>query len=222
MGKLIIIEGSDGSGKETQSKKLEAALLQKGYKVKRVEFPNYASPSSTLVKMYLTGKFGENPSDVNAYAASTFYAVDRFASFHTDWKEFYDNGGIIIADRYSISNMIHQGSKIEDTNELEAFLSWVEDFEFGKLAIPRPDMILFLDMPTSISKKLMENRYKDNDLSQDIHEKDYDFLEKSYQFAKKLADKYSWSRVECSSNNSPLSIEEIHTKILTIAENSIK
>ncbi|MCX5773572.1 MAG: deoxynucleoside kinase [Fusobacteria bacterium] len=220
MGKLIIIEGSDGSGKETQSKKLETALLESGHNVKRIEFPNYTSQSSALVKMYLNGKFGNNPSDVNAYAASTFYAVDRFASYQTEWKVFYESGGIIIADRYSISNMIHQGSKITDAKQLEDFLTWVEDFEFDKLKLPKPNLILFLDMPTKISKELMKNRKKDNDLECDIHEKDYDYLEKSYQFAKTLAQKYSWKTIPCSFKEGALTIDEIHQNIFVQA-NSI-
>lgn len=157
-GKLIIIEsGSDASGKATQTKKLYERLLKDGYNVRKVEYPNYDSESSALVKMYLRGEFGEKATDVDPYIASTFFSVDRYASFKTEWEEFYNNGGIVLADRYTTSNMVHQASKM-DEDERDKYLDWLVDYEFNMYKIPQPDCVVFLDVPVNFSKKLMENR----------------------------------------------------------------
>ena len=146
-GKLIVLEGIDGSGKETQSNLLEKKLKEKGREVMHISFPDYESPSSALVKMYLKGDFGKNPEDVNPYAASLFYAVDRFASYRMKWKYFYEKGGIVIADRYTTSNMVHQMTKYEDEVKRKDFLSWLEKTEYGELELPRPDLVILLDIP---------------------------------------------------------------------------
>lgn len=214
-GKLIIIEGSDGSGKATQSLTLFSRLQRDGFKVKKIEFPDYESESSALIKMYLKGDFGTNPEDVNPYVASTFYAADRFASYKMKWKDFYSDGGIILADRYTTSNMIHQAAKIADPEERNKFLEWLFDFEFNVFGLPIPDMVFFLDVPASYSKQLMEDRANKftGEEEKDIHERDYKFLENSYINAKAIANKYGWVTVECVKDNYMLSIEEINNSI---------
>jgi len=160
MGKLIIIEGTDGSGKQTQTGLLYEKLCEiKGReKVRKISFPNYESKASEPVKMYLSGEFGEKADSVNAYAASVLFSVDRFASFKTEWEEFYNNGGIVLSDRYTISNMIHQASKIKDREEREKYLDWLVDLEWNKIGIPKPNLVFFLDIPFEFSQKLMKDR----------------------------------------------------------------
>ena len=181
-GKLIIIEGSDGSGKATQTKKLYDRLEAENYKIKKVEFPNYDSESSALVKMYLRGDFGKSATDVDPYVCSTFYAVDRYASFKTEWEEFYNDGGIIICDRYTTSNMVHQASKL-DESERDKYLDWLSDLEFNLYKIPEPDCVIFLDVPAEVSKSLMKDRNNKitGESQKDIHESDFEYLKKSYE-----------------------------------------
>ncbi len=217
-GKLIVIEsGIDGSGKTTQFEMLYNKLKQEGHDVYKVEFPDYESDSSALVKMYLGGDFGEKPKDVNLYAASTFYAVDRFASFQKKWKNLYDKGAIILADRYTTSNMIHQASKIDDVRERESYLDWLRDLEFNKFALPEPDLVVFLDMPPKYSIKLINDRgYRD------IHERDIEYLHTTYKNALGIAERYEWSIVDCIEENSIISIEKIHEKVSKYVEKIFK
>lgn len=223
-GKLIIIEGCDGSGKETQTKKLYEKLCTEFENIKKVEYPNYKSESSALVKMYLRGDFGEKPEDVNPYAASTFYAVDRYASFKTSWKDFYNDGGIIIADRYTTANMVHQASKINNQVEKEAFLNWLWDLEFNKLGLPIPDGVIFLDMPPQYSTRLIEERKNKitGEGYKDIHEQDIEYLSKSYDNSCRIADKYGWTRIQCVKDQKIKSIEEIHSEIYKVTRNICK
>ncbi|HSQ89867.1 thymidylate kinase [Romboutsia sp.] len=226
-GKLIIIEsGSDASGKATQTKKLYERLLKDGYNVKKVEYPNYASESSALVKMYLRGDFGDKPSDVDPYIASTFFAADRYASFKTQWEEFYSNGGIILADRYTTSNMVHQASKM-DKEDRDKYLDWLFDYEFNMYKIPKPDCVIFLDVPVEFSKKLMENRKNKitGESKKDIHESDIKYLEKSYNNSLDIVDKYNWNKIKCVENDNLRSIESIHEeiyKLVTDTMNSVE
>jgi len=214
-GRVIAIEGVDASGKETQSKALYKRLKEEGYNVIRISFPDYASESSALVKMYLSGAFGEDPSDVTPYVASTFYAADRFASFKTKWHAHYAAGGIVIADRYATANMIHQASKIESLDEKEAFLSWLWQLEYEIYKIPEPDMVFFLDMPPDVSYRLMQSR--DNKITgqqeKDIHEKDQVYLKKSYENAHFISERYHWNIINCAPDNQLKSIEEIHAQL---------
>ncbi len=215
-GKLIIIEaGTDGSGKATQTKKLFSRLKAEKHNIRKVEYPNYKSNSSALVKMYLNGEFGYKPDDVNAYAASTFYAVDRYASYVKEWKRFYENGGIVLADRYTTSNMVHQASKIQDEMERNKYLDWLWDLEFVKLGLPVPDMVIFMDVPPVITNNLMLNR--NNKITggskKDIHENDTEYLSKTYLNACRIADKYKWSRIDCIANNCLRNIDDIHNEI---------
>lgn len=216
MGKLIAIDGVDASGKQTHTKMLCDKLLADGYNVRKISFPAYESPSSELVKMYLSGKFGDKPEDVNAYAASSFFAADRFASFCTDWKDFYEKADtVIVADRYTSSNMIHQASKIDDLVEKDKFLDWLFELEYEVYGIPKPDLTFFLDMPVEYAKKLMQNRENkfDNTDVKDIHERNKEYLEKSYDNACYIAEKFSWEHILCVRDNQIRSIDEINHEI---------
>lgn len=211
MGKLIIIEGTDGSGKETQTNKL-FERLSKEEKVKKITFPNYESDSSALVKMYLMGEFGENVNDVNAYAASSFFSVDRYASYKKEWGKYYHDNYVIISDRYTSANMVHQTSKIKDEKEKEKFLAWLEDFEYEKLAIPRPNLVIFLNVEIDYTFNLMKNREnkitgKEN---KDIHESDKNYLRASYENALNIAKNKNWIIIDCIENGKMKTIEEIN------------
>ncbi|MBD9049787.1 deoxynucleoside kinase [Ruminococcus sp.] len=173
--KFIVIEGLDGSGKATQTKILFDKISAMGKSIKRLEFPDYANESSALVKMYLGGEFGSNPNDVNAYAASSFYAVDRVASFLKFWKKDYENSDVILSDRYATSNIIYQMSKL-DKSEWDNFIEWQEDFEYNKLSVPKPDKVIYLDVKPEVSQKLMSKRYEGDEGKKDLHEKNFAFL----------------------------------------------
>lgn len=215
MGKIIVIEGSDGSGKATQTKLLFEYLEQKGKKVRMVTYPNYESPSSALVKMYLGKEFGEDAFAVNAYVASSFFAVDRFASYIKDWKEFYEGGEdhVVICDRYVTSNMLHQTAKIEGKEEKEKFLDWEYDFEFVKGGLPVPDCVFFLDVKPETTFRLMKDRANKitKEAEKDIHESNPEFLIKSYENSLLVGEKYGWKRISCCDGDGNMkTIEAIH------------
>ena len=157
MGKLIVFEGTDGSGKSTQFRLLTERLKRENVNFYRLQFPQYQEPSSALIRMYLGGEFGENPDDVNAYAASTFYAVDRYASYVKTWGDYYRRGGLVLSDRYVTSNAVHQAVKVPP-EERRAFLNWLYDLEYQKMGLPRPDLVICLDMPTHLAARLMRGR----------------------------------------------------------------
>lgn len=214
-GKLFIIEGLDGSGKETQTKRLYNRLKEEKINIKKVEYPNYKSDSSALVKMYLNGEFGNNVEDVDAYVSSTFYAVDRYASYKTEWEDFYLNGGVVLADRYTSSNMIHQASKIDGNEERDKYLQWLDEFEFDMYGLPRPTKVIFINMPPEYSKQLIANR--DNkitgEIKKDIHERDFEYLKKSYDNALNIAKTYNWTIIDCVKDGKLLTIDQIHDMI---------
>lgn len=213
MGKLIVIEGLDGSGKSTQLDLLYDNLKKQGIDCKSVSFPDYDNPSSTLVKMYLKGDFGKNPNDVNAFAASVFYAVDRYASFKANWGEYYNNGGTVVSGRYTTSNAVHQASKLPE-NEWESFLSWLYDFEYNKIAIPKPDKVIFLDMPIEVSQKLLSKRYQGDDTKKDIHESDTEYLARCRKAALFTAKYSGWEIISCAENGNARSIADISKDVL--------
>ncbi|MEQ8196778.1 MAG: thymidylate kinase [Clostridiaceae bacterium] len=220
-GKLIIIEsGSDASGKATQTQKLYDRLMEEKYNIRKITFPNYESPACSPVKMYLNGDFGKNPEDVNAYAASTFYAVDRFASYKTDWGSFYKDGGIIISDRYTTSNMIHQGVKM-DKKQREEYLNWLCELEFKLYGLPEPDCVIFLDMPPEISQQLMKDRVNKftGSKEKDIHESNKEYLVNCYNNSLEIAQKYNWNVIKCSDGKNLRSIEEINGEIYSVVKN---
>lgn len=215
MGKLIAIEGTDGSGKHTQTELLYQALKNEGkHPVRQLSFPCYNSDSSALVKMYLGGAFGVHPDDVNPYAASTFYAVDRYASFKTDWEEFYKRpDSIIVTDRYTISNAIHQTPKLTP-NDGETYLEWLWDLEYNKLGIPKPDMVLFLDVPTEVSSKLRQGREAATGTQADIHEKDNAYLARCRRLGLALAMEYGWEEIPCTVDGILLPAETVHQMVM--------
>ncbi len=214
-GTLYVIEGVDGSGKATQTELLYQALLAQGKQVRKVSFPDYDSPSSSLIKMYLNGEFGTDPQAVNAFATSVFFAVDRFASFRKDWQQFYENGGIIIADRYVTSNLVHQAGKIHDNDEKERYIAWLSDLEYNIFGLPKPDCVIFLDMPPEYSLRLRQQR---NELKQglttDIHEADQAYLQSAYNNAVGIAKHQQWHTISCIADEQIRSIEDIHAEIL--------
>ena len=215
MGKLFVIDGTDGSGKQTQFQKLQERLDKEGIEYKTVSFPNYDSPSSSLVKMYLSGEFGENAKDVSPYIASTFYAADRYATYKKDLEEYYNNGGLILADRYTTANIVHQAGKISDEKEREKFLNWLWDFEFNLYGLPVPTEAFFLNMPPEYAFKLMENRKNKftHEDKKDIHERDKNHIIDSYNAACSLVDKYNWYEVKCVKEDKLRTIEDIHEEI---------
>ncbi len=211
MGKLITIEGIDGAGKETQSKLLFKRLEEAGYPVRLLSFPDYQNPSSTMVKMYLAGEFGANANDVSAYQASVLFAIDRFASFRQQWQDFYQSGGIVIADRYTTANMIHQGGKIADSESRENFLNWLVEFEYQIMGLPQPDLTLFLDITPEISAELTAKRLNKSNqqIEKDIHEKDSEHLKNSYKVAQEIISRYHWQKINCLQGQELKSIEAI-------------
>lgn len=220
MKKLIIIEGLDGSGKSTQVALLQKYFDEHGIAYKKIKLPDYDSPSSTLVNMYLGGEFGKSADDVNAYAAGAFYAVDRFASYKLNWGKDYENGTVILADRYATSNSIYQMEKISE-DKWNEYLEWSADFEYEKIGIPKPDAVIYLDMPVDISQKLMTNRYNGDEAKKDVHEVDVEFLKKCRKSALYAAEKQGWKIVSCSDGQNPLLIEEIHNKIVDIVKEEL-
>lgn len=211
-GKLIVMEGIDGSGKSTQYRRLCERLSAEGTGFLHVTFPRYSEDSSVLLRAYLNGEYGSRPSDVNAYAASTFYAVDRFASFRTDWGDYYKRGGLVLCDRYTTSNACHQGCKVA-AGERQAFLDWLYDFEFRKLGLPAPDLVLYLDVDIEVSRRQMEQRRNATNTTADIHEKDFQYLAACLEAGRYAAAHYGWQRIRCMREDAMRSVEDIHEEI---------
>ena len=212
MGKLIVIEGTDGSGKSTQFKLLTQRLTEENRNFQKLVFPQYAEPSSALIRMYLGGEFGTKPSDVNAYAASAFYAVDRYASYKKVWGQWYEDGGLIVSDRYTTSNAVHQASKEPAENQTE-FLKWLYDFEYSKLGLPAPDLVIYLDVPTNFTEAMMRRREADTNTTADIHEQDLDYLATCRRTGKAAAEYYGWTVIQCVRDGKMRTIEDIHEEI---------
>lgn len=213
-GKLIVIEGLDGSGKSTQAQEVYTILKESGENVKLISYPDYTKPSSTLVKMYLDGEFGDDLNRVNAYAASSFYAVDRYASFKIKWQKYYERGYTIIATRYVTSNAVHQMVK-KDPAEWDDFLAWLEDFEYEKLELPRPDAVIFLDMQRTVANQLILDRYGGDASRRDIHESNMEYMELCQTSARYCAQKKGWNVIMCSDGSKPLPIGDITQKIMS-------
>ncbi|MBE6914742.1 MAG: thymidylate kinase [Ruminococcaceae bacterium] len=220
-GKLIVMEGIDGSGKSTQYKKLCERLTAEGTAYKKIVFPRYSEESSALIRAYLGGQFGDRPGDVNAYAASTFYAVDRFASFKTDWGAYYNAGGLVLADRYTTSNACHQGSKVAE-GEHQQFLDWLYNFEFCLMELPKPDLVLYLDIDIETSRRQMERRQEQTNTQADIHEKDFRYLAECLAAGHYAADHYGWKRICCVENGAMRSVEAIHEEIYAAVSAVVK
>ena len=212
MGKLIVIEGTDGSGKSTQFRLLTDRLESEQVKFQKLVFPQYSEPSSALIRMYLGGEFGKSPSDVNAYAASAFYSVDRYASYRKVWGKWYEAGGLVVSDRYTTSNAVHQASK-EPEDKREDFLNWLYDFEYDKLGLPRPDLVIYLDVPTDFTEKMLRHRETETHTQADIHEQDMQYLATCQRMGRAAAEHYGWTVIRCVRDGAMRSMEDIHEEI---------
>ena len=212
MGKLIVIEGTDGSGKSTQFRMLSQHLEQDQVAFKHLVFPRYQEESSALIRMYLGGSFGDKPYDVNAYAASAFYAVDRYASYKMDWGKWYEEGGLVLSDRYTTSNAVHQASK-EIGESRDAYLKWLYEFEYDKLGLPRPDLTIYLDVPTDFTEKMLRSREQATNTQADIHEKDMAYLATCRETGRAAAKYYGWTVIQCVKDDKMRTVEDIHAEI---------
>lgn len=220
-GKLIVLEGIDGSGKSAQYRRLCARMENDGIVYNHIEFPRYDMESSALIRMYLGGEFGEHPNDVDPYAASTFYAVDRFASYRTDWGEIYNNGGIILSDRYTTSNAVHQGCKLPET-EQEGFFAWLYELEHTHMGLPVPDLVIYLDVDVKTSSARMRRREAKTNSSADIHEKDVAYLERCLRTADRAAEYFGWTRIPFMKNGQEREVDEKNAEIYRIILDAIK
>ncbi|MBE6995619.1 MAG: thymidylate kinase [Ruminococcaceae bacterium] len=216
-GKLIVFEGTDGSGKATQTRLLCRALEQMGTPYQKIDFPRYGKPSAAMVQEYLDGNLGKKPGDVNAYAASMFYAMDRFASYKQDWGAFYEQGGLVVADRYTTSNAVHQASKLP-AGERETYLNWLFDTEYRLLGLPKPDLVIYLDMPTEITEKMMRRREAATGTHADIHEQDADYLKRCREGAREVVKTCGWTVINCADGDEPRTPEDIHAQVLGIVK----
>ena len=216
-GKLIVFEGTDGSGKATQAKLLCETLAQRGIAYREIDFPRYGNPFAEPANLYLHGALGNRPGDVNAYAASVLYAVDRFASYKEDWGGFYEEGGIVVANRYTTSNAVHQASKLPE-GERQAFLDWLFDLEYGRMGLPAPDLVLYLDLPTEVSEKMLRHREQATATAADIHEQDGAYLRRCREGAREIARDLGWSVIDCAAGDAPRTVEDIRREVLSRVE----
>ncbi len=221
MGKLIVLEGTDGVGKSTQFSLLKQRLADDGREFRTVVFPQYQEPSSALIRMYLGGEFGASPADVNAYCASMFYAVDRYASYKKIWGDYYKAGGLVLCDRYTTSNAVHQASKIAPARRMK-FYQWLYETEFDLMGLPRPDLVIYLDAPIELTEKLMRRREQNTNTHADIHEKDLSYLRTCRLTGKQAAEFYGWQIVRCDRDGAMRSIEDIHEEIYRLASNCLE
>lgn len=213
-GKLIVFEGTDGSGKATQAKLLCETLAQRGIAYREIDFPRYGNPFAEPANLYLHGALGNRPGDVNAYAASVLYAVDRFASYKEDWGGFYEEGGIVVANRYTTSNAVHQGAKLPES-EQPAFFDWLYDLEYVKLGLPRPDLVVYLDVDLETSLERMKHRQEKTGKDGDIHEKDVAYLAACLATGSRAAEHYGWKRVDFKKDGQIRELDEKHEEIFS-------
>lgn len=211
-GKVIVIEGTDSSGKETQARLLYDRLSKDGLNVKKLSFPRYGNVWATPVEHYLAGDLGKKPGDVNAEAASLMYAIDRLASFKEDWAEFYQSGGILICDRYTTSNALHQTSKLPDDKRID-FLEWLYDLEYNKMELPRPNLIFFLNVADSVAERALMQRTGKAGVQHDIHETDLEYLRRCRENGRFVAQYDHWVTINCTENDQFRTREEIHADI---------
>lgn len=221
MGKLIVIEGTDGSGKSTQFQLMAERLQRENITFRSLVFPRYSEESSALIRLYLGGAFGTKPDDVNAYAASAFYAVDRYASYKQDWGQWYEQGGLIFSDRYTTSNAVHQAAK-EQEKDRPAFLQWLGEFEYDKLGLPKPDLVVYLDVPTAFSEQLMRSREEKTHTKADIHEQNSAYLATCRETGRMAAQHYGWKVVHCVKDGKMRSIDDIHQEIYTLIKTCLE
>ena len=221
MGKIIVIEGTDGSGKSTQFRLLTQRLQQEVTEFKTLVFPQYYEPSSALIRMYLGGEFDTDPSDVNAYAASAFYAVDRYASYKKDWGQWYQQGGLIVSDRYTTSNAVHQASK-EPAEKQGEFLKWLYEFEYDRLGLPSPDLVIYLDVPTAFTEQLMRHREQETNTKADIHEQNTQYLATCRETGRTAANFYGWTVISCVKDGAMRTMDDIHQEIYSYVKRCLE
>jgi len=219
-GILIVLEGTDGSGKATQAKLLLQSLEAEGIPCREIDFPRYGNPFAEPVARYLQGALGNRPGDVNAYAASTMFAVDRYASFKEDWGGFYESGGVVVANRYTTSNAVHQASKLSE-GERRAYLDWLFDLEYHRLGLPKPDLVVYLDMPIETAERLMRRREQETHTRADIHEQDSGYLRRCRESARQIAEELGWTIINCASVAGPRTPEDIHREIAAAVKNRL-
>jgi len=212
LGNIIVFEGIDGSGKSTQFKLICDKLTEGGRQFRRLSFPRYDEPSSTLIKLYLSGAFGENPGDVNAYAASSFFAADRYASFVQDWGDYYRSGGLVLTDRYTTSNALHQGAKMKP-DERRKFFDWLYDYEFSLIGLPKPDMVFYFNIPVALATKRLSLRQAETGTHADIHEQDFSYLTNCAESGAQAAQQFDWCVIDCECDGHSRSQEDIHGEI---------
>ena len=211
-GKLIVLEGTDGAGKTTQTRLMAQRLEEEGVAFQKVNFPRYGNPFAVPVEQYLQGRLGTRPGDVSAYAASTLYAIDRYASYKEDWSGFYQSGGVILTDRYTTSNAIHQAAKLPE-GERKEYLTWLFDLEYRRLELPEPDLVIYLDLPTELSAQLLRQRQEATHTAADIHEQDENYLRQCRENARDIARQLNWRRIDCSHAGALRTLEDIHNEI---------
>ena len=211
-GKLIVLEGTDGAGKTTQTRLMAQRLEQEGVSFRKVDFPRYGSPFAAPVERYLQGDLGKKPGDVSAYAASTMYAVDRYASYKEAWGRDYEAGTLILCGRYTTSNAVHQAPKLPE-EERWAYLEWLFDLEYNRLALPEPDLVIYLDLPSEISAQMLRLRQEATHTQADIHEQDGDYLRACRESAQEIVKRLGWRRVDCSRDGAIRTLEDIHQEL---------
>ena len=216
-GKLIVFEGTDGSGKATQAKMLCENLGAAGIPFLEIDFPRYGNPFAEPANLYLHGALGDKPGDVNAYAASALFAVDRFASYKQDWGDFYEAGGLVVANRYTTSNAVHQASKLPQEERWE-YLNWLFDLEYHRLGLPKPDLVVYLDLPTELSRQLMRHRENETDTQADIHEQDDAYLRACRESAREIVDRCGWTVVNCAGDGMPRPPEDIQQQVFSLVK----
>ena len=217
MGRLIVLEGLDGCGKSTQLERLKSRY---GDKVRFISFPNYQSLSGQLVAKYLAGDFPEEDATVGCYTAASLYAVDRYVSYKTSWEDDYKSDKPIIAARYTTSNAIYQMAKLPQ-RDWDGFIEWLSDHEYNKLGLPRPDLTIYLDMPTDTAQKLLSARYGGNEGKKDIHERDRAFFENCRLAAMYSAEHMGWDIISCAEGGEPLPIDIVGEKIAALTDKFI-
>jgi len=216
-GKLIVLEGTDGTGKTTQVRLMAERLETEGMSCREIKLPRYGTPFAVPVEQYLQGRLGKHPGDVSAYAATTLYAIDRYASYKEDWGEFYRSGGLILADRYTTSNAVYQAAKLPE-GEREEYLRWLFDLEYRRLELPEPDLVIYLDLPTELSVQLLRRRQEATHTAADIHEQDEAYLRQCRENAREVARQLGWHLIDCSRKGALRTLEDIHGELWQLVQ----